>query len=495
MSRSERRAASSAVTSPEATAFCRTFSRFTPLPSSWTSTTTWPPSWKARTATVPSSGLPAAARFSGRSTPWSTALRTRWTSGSLIASSSVLSSSVSAPAVTSRTFLPVAWAASRQTRGRRVKTLSIGCIRAFITDSCRPAVRWSMRWLVSARRASSRAPSWQSSWLRASTSSPTRFMSRSSTITGTRSEPPSVASGAWGWSVLGAVAAGGGATSGGAGAGSVVAGARGAAAGAGAAAAGEGGAAGAGRRTSLGAGRSGWKSGLGGSAAGTGGAGVATSAGGGAGWPATGSGGGRDRGSSGGGRPELTSAARRRAISSAWPSAPSRPVLVIASVIARRASSTWRRMSVMGRDQATVPSRMASSRSSAACESSRRWSKPRNPAVPLTVWKTRNVWATTSDGSRPPSTETRSRSRVLRSSTSSDMNSSSSSLSKAPPACDVPPVCNDDAELDSRAGSRIDWPFSPAHGRGQVDPRGLAPTRVGSRGRHGPVLASQARCP
>ena len=44
-------------------------------------------------------------RASGVSMPWSTALRTRWVSGSLTASSSVLSSSVSLPSISRRTCL------------------------------------------------------------------------------------------------------------------------------------------------------------------------------------------------------------------------------------------------------------------------------------------------------------------------------------------------------------------------------------------------------
>ena len=77
-----------------------------PAPSSATSTTTWPLSWRARRVRTPSAGLPAALRASGASMPWSTELRTRWVSGSLTASSRVLSSSVSRPSISRRTVLP-----------------------------------------------------------------------------------------------------------------------------------------------------------------------------------------------------------------------------------------------------------------------------------------------------------------------------------------------------------------------------------------------------
>ena len=66
-----------------------------PLPSSRTSITTLPPAWRAAISIVPWRGLPAATRSSGSSRPWSRELRTRWTSGSPSASTTVRSSSVS----------------------------------------------------------------------------------------------------------------------------------------------------------------------------------------------------------------------------------------------------------------------------------------------------------------------------------------------------------------------------------------------------------------
>ena len=62
-------AAWSALTSPRATALARTASTAIPAPSSATSITTWPLSWKARSRSRPARGLPAAARTSGGSMP------------------------------------------------------------------------------------------------------------------------------------------------------------------------------------------------------------------------------------------------------------------------------------------------------------------------------------------------------------------------------------------------------------------------------------------
>ena len=61
-------------------------------------------------------------------------------SGSRIASMSVLSSSVSWPSISKRTFFPQASARSRTTRGNLLSTLPIGCIRVFITLACNSVV-------------------------------------------------------------------------------------------------------------------------------------------------------------------------------------------------------------------------------------------------------------------------------------------------------------------------------------------------------------------
>ena len=161
-------------------------SRSRPRPSSAISMLTWPPSWKARRRSTPSGALPASRRTSGGSMPWSTALRTTCVSGSLMASMIVRSSSVSAPSVSIRTRLPHACARSRTTRGSLLQTLSIGCMRAFMTCSCSsPVIRLS-RWVAEVSAASSECAENCTIWLRASTSSPTRFISRSSRTTSTR---------------------------------------------------------------------------------------------------------------------------------------------------------------------------------------------------------------------------------------------------------------------------------------------------------------------
>ena len=109
-----------------------------------------------------------------------------WVSGSLISSSTCRSSSVSAPSMTRSIFLPSSCARSRTTRGSLFQALPIGCIRVFITPSCRSEVICDSRCsgtakvLFSCVRASCR------SWLRVSTSSLTRVMRSSSTSTPTR---------------------------------------------------------------------------------------------------------------------------------------------------------------------------------------------------------------------------------------------------------------------------------------------------------------------
>ncbi len=85
---------------------------------------------------VPVSFLPAAARCSGVSRPWSSALRTRCTKGSLIFSSTVLSSSVFSPVSLSSTFLPSLRERSWTMRGKRLNAKLIGSMRICITLSC-----------------------------------------------------------------------------------------------------------------------------------------------------------------------------------------------------------------------------------------------------------------------------------------------------------------------------------------------------------------------
>ena len=58
--------------------------------------------------------------------PWSTELRTRWVSGSLIASMMVLSSSVSLPSISMLTSLPQPSATSRTVRGKLAPDVADG---------------------------------------------------------------------------------------------------------------------------------------------------------------------------------------------------------------------------------------------------------------------------------------------------------------------------------------------------------------------------------
>ena len=142
--------ASSDMPSPEAirprcTALATMASRLRPAPSSATSTTMEPPRWKASMRSVPVSDLPAPRRLAGISRPWSMALRTRWTSGSPIFSSTVLSSSVVSPRRSSTTFLSSFCARSRTRRGKRLNTVLIGSMRMLITLSCSSRV-WRASW-------------------------------------------------------------------------------------------------------------------------------------------------------------------------------------------------------------------------------------------------------------------------------------------------------------------------------------------------------------
>jgi hypothetical protein len=109
-----------------------------------------------------------------------------WVSGSLIASSRVLSSSVSLPIVSSSTSLPVCRARSRTIRGYFDQALSIGCIRVFMTEPWSSVVMRSSRCSVATSAASSVSLVNCRIWLRLRTSSPTRFISVSSRSTSTR---------------------------------------------------------------------------------------------------------------------------------------------------------------------------------------------------------------------------------------------------------------------------------------------------------------------
>ncbi len=186
MSRSLMRRSCSAVTSPRSTAFAATFAGSIPAPSSITSTTTWPPWWYARRRSVPVAGFPAATRASGFSIPWSTELRTMCVSGSLTASRSVRSSSVSRPSMIRLTCLPQWAPRSRTTRGSFDHRWSICCMRVFITPSCSSLAMRLSRCVARVRSRSSSVEECCTIWLRVSTSSPTSVISESSRSTSTR---------------------------------------------------------------------------------------------------------------------------------------------------------------------------------------------------------------------------------------------------------------------------------------------------------------------
>ncbi len=101
-----------------------------------------------------------------------------------MASSRLLSSSVSWPSICKCTRRSSACVRSRTSRGIFENTLETGCIRAFITDSRRSAVTMSRRRESSVMLGSAAVAC--STWLRVSTSSPTRFIMRFSRATSTR---------------------------------------------------------------------------------------------------------------------------------------------------------------------------------------------------------------------------------------------------------------------------------------------------------------------
>ncbi len=143
---------------------------------------------------VPCSVLPAAARTSGISMPWSMELRTRCTSGSPIFSSTVLSSSVVSPVTFSSIFLPRRWPRSRTRRGKRLNTKLMGNMRTRMTLSC-SARMWRSSCASALRNSpASRPSSGAASWLNTDwviTSSPTEFSSSSIFSMLTRIDPPS----------------------------------------------------------------------------------------------------------------------------------------------------------------------------------------------------------------------------------------------------------------------------------------------------------------
>src|SRR5476649_2210407 len=157
-------------------------------PSSLTSMTMLPDSWKAFSLIMPLAGLPLATRTSAGSMPWSMALRTRCISGSPIFSTTVLSSSASSPSTTRPMSLPSSRATSCTTRWKRLKVAPIFTMRsssaASRTSSTRPdsvdvhscSSTFCKRWPIILVRAP------------AMINSPTRSISRSSLSESTRTE-------------------------------------------------------------------------------------------------------------------------------------------------------------------------------------------------------------------------------------------------------------------------------------------------------------------
>ncbi|CAB5604314.1 Uncharacterised protein [Pseudomonas aeruginosa] len=118
--------------------------------------------------------------------PWSTALRTRCTSGSARASTRFLSRSVSSPTSSRLISFFMFRARSRTRRGKRPKTFLIGCMRVFITDICRSPVTTSRLATALAMASSPLFRPRRTRRLRTSTSSPTMFMISSRRAVSTR---------------------------------------------------------------------------------------------------------------------------------------------------------------------------------------------------------------------------------------------------------------------------------------------------------------------
>ena len=169
-----------ASTIPSRLARASTRSRSIPLPSSLTLITTAERSRAALSTSRPIAGLPAAARASGDSMPWSIALRSRCTIGSPISSSIERSSSISLPSILNSTSLPSARAVSRTTRGKRSNTCHTGTIRLAVISLRSSVINRDDCVTVSSSDAWPSSPASCVSRPRAITSSPMRFISVSS---------------------------------------------------------------------------------------------------------------------------------------------------------------------------------------------------------------------------------------------------------------------------------------------------------------------------
>ena len=159
-SRSLMPSAASAVRLPFSIALALTFSTSMPAPSSMTSITRSAARWAARRTTRPSRDLPAEARVSASSMPWSMQLRTMCVRGERSCSSTCLSTSVSPPWMSSVTSLFSSRVRSRTMRGKLSKTVDTGSMRVRRTSSWRSVVTCAMRRLSASnlRRRSPRPP-------------------------------------------------------------------------------------------------------------------------------------------------------------------------------------------------------------------------------------------------------------------------------------------------------------------------------------------------
>ncbi len=163
-----------------------------PRPSSDRVITTSAPACRAARRSWPSAGLPAAARSSGVSSPWSAALRIRWIRGSANRSITVLSSSVVSPWVDSSITLPVSRPRSWIRRRKRPNRFEIGTIRTTIMVSRSSEASRSTSSETARRFRSALAEASCLSRDCTMTSSPTRSISSSRRSAGTRTLSPAL---------------------------------------------------------------------------------------------------------------------------------------------------------------------------------------------------------------------------------------------------------------------------------------------------------------
>ena len=144
----------SAAMRPCATALARTPSRLRPAPSSASSIAISFATCRTVSVISPVSDLPAFARCARFSMPWSSALRSRCSSGPTSFSSTARSSSVCPPRISRFARLPSSRAVPRRIRYRRSDRLPKGTVR--IENSCCCTSRASRPCALSAASATSR---------------------------------------------------------------------------------------------------------------------------------------------------------------------------------------------------------------------------------------------------------------------------------------------------------------------------------------------------